>query len=513
MFCSNILRIKKRTFMLIVFILLFLLFSIIFYANTSKAEEIKTIAQAKQEARQQEEKDGKGIQATISGFVTAQPNQLSKQYFYIQDETGGIQIYKYEGGFPIFSLGQKIKVTGEIYELETQKEFRLKVSSLEVLPDIQIVQPIEVNKIEEQVEGQLVLLKGLYAGSCSGGFYLEKNGEKTKISITSAAVDKIKKPKMERDDLIEIIGIVSQYDTAKLINNYRVLPRFSEDIKILESSIELEGKEDEAREVISLISIKEARNKEKDSEVLVEGTVTAKPGIVSSYYFYIQDATSGIQVYFSKKNFPKIDSGQKIQAKGIISEAYKEKRIKIYDKEDIKILSKGNLPSPIFLKTGTFREEYEGQFVKTKGKVVKTSGNTFYLDDGTGKIKIYIKKETQIKKPKMKKGDTVEISGILSQYNDSYRILPYLAKNIKLTKVEEKEIAEEEEISPEEVTESTNEATTTAGKVLGASKKGNYINWKTVFYTLIFAGLPTFGFLGYLYYDYHKQKRTKNPTI
>lgn len=491
----------------ILFLFLFLLFP--FFNLKAQEEEIEPIS-----IKQAREKENE-TEVVIKGIVTVEPDILSAQYFYLQDETAGVKIYCYKKDFPKISLGDEIKVIGEIGESYNEKRVKIQSSSdIQILGKKDKISPKEIEKIDEEIEGQLVKVKGEYQGTKgkSYHFFLKNQDREFDIYQTTESRKTIQKPKMKQNDEIEVIGIVSQYK-----NDYRILPRYTEDIKILKSYVEPEEQkteQEEKEEELSLITIKEARNLENDREVLIEGIVTVLPNILSSSYFYLQDETSGIQIYFSKKDFPNLEKGQKIQLKGNLSEAYQEKRIKIYEKEDIKILGKENLPEPIFLKTGEIKEEYEGKFVKTKGTITKTSGNIFYLDDGTGNIKIYLKKETKIQKPKMKKGDLGEVSGILSQYKDTYRILPFLDGDIKVIKAKEEEVVEKEEIIKEKEEETKSEIPKSeekVGKVLGATKKENYVNWKIIFYTLLFTGLPTFGFLGYLYHDYYKQKRKTNP--
>jgi len=273
--------------------------------------------------------------------------------------------------------------------------------------------------------------------------------------------------------------------------------------------------EPEGEEIIALLTIKEARQKEKDAEVLVEGISTVAPGTLSARYFYIQDQTAGIQIYFSK-DFPALSIGQKVRILGTLSEAYNEKRIKISQTQDLTILSQEKEPEPLILKTGQINEEHEGMLVKVKGKVVEPKGNLFYLDDGSGKIKIYIKKETKIEKPRLKEGQELEVTGIVSQYKDAYRILPRKNDDLKTatgqavtTLSTKKGETVKEEDEEEEVEEGLpSEALAKEGKVLGAEVKKLNQNWWL--YLLILGGL---GILGYLGYDYYLQKRKGNSKI
>lgn len=95
---------------------------------------------------------------------------------------------------------------------------------------------------------------------------------------------------------------------------------------------------------------------------------------------------------------------------------------------------------PIIIKTGEFRN-YENYLVTITGTVVETSGNTFYLDDGSGKAKVYIQASTGIDKPEMHKGDIFEITGIVNLYRDAFRILPRKQDDIRLIRAVQSEAA------------------------------------------------------------------------
>lgn len=94
--------------------------------------------------------------------------------------------------------------------------------------------------------------------------------------------------------------------------------------------------------------------------------------------------------------------------------------------------------SPIQIKTGEFRN-FENYLVTVTGTVVETSGNTFYLDDGSGKAKIYIQDATGIEKPEMHKGDIFEVTGIVNLYRETWRILPQKQDDIQLVSTVQKD--------------------------------------------------------------------------
>lgn len=181
---------------------------------------------------------------------------------------------------------------------------------------------------------------------------------------------------------------------------------------------------------VSEISIADAKGKAKNTQVKVRGIVTVDPKLLGEKIFYIQDGTAGIQIYFSKEDFPNLKLGDEVIILGKTSESQNEKKINVQEKNDIQVTAHKSPPQPAEIKTGDLKENYEGRLVQIAGQIAKTSGNVFYVDDGSGEAKIYIKKTTGIKKPEIKKGDKMTIIGIASETSSGYRVLPRYQEDI-----------------------------------------------------------------------------------
>ncbi|MEK7096558.1 MAG: lamin tail domain-containing protein [Patescibacteria group bacterium] len=179
-------------------------------------------------------------------------------------------------------------------------------------------------------------------------------------------------------------------------------------------------------------SINEAKQYQNGDEVALVGIVTTLPGEISSQYFFIQDETGGIEVYSYYKTFPNLNRGDKIKVTGQLSDYYGTRRIKINSISDIEIISPNAMPPPIVAKIPEIGEQYESQYIKTKGKISYTSGSVFRMTEGSREIQVEIKSGTGIKKPKMRKGDLFEVAGILIQYKNGYKLLPFLQDDVKI---------------------------------------------------------------------------------
>jgi len=184
------------------------------------------------------------------------------------------------------------------------------------------------------------------------------------------------------------------------------------------------------------LTIKQAKSQKKNTAVVVKGVINVPPKILSDTYFYLQDTTGGIQIYFSKKDFPELKLGVEVKVTGKVSEKSGEKKINIKDKKDIEVLAQKDPPQPSLVKTGRVKNPFVGQLVLATGQIVKLSGNTFYIDDGSGELKISIKKSTEIQKPEWKKGDWVTIIGIVGKTSSGLRVMLRYQEDLKLGKYE-----------------------------------------------------------------------------
>jgi len=186
------------------------------------------------------------------------------------------------------------------------------------------------------------------------------------------------------------------------------------------------------KEAILEIPLSEIRNQDIGDFVKVQGVVSVEPGVLGVQIFYL--AGSGVQIYSYKKEFPQLKVGDRIEVIGELAEYKGETRIKILSKNDILILKNEERLEPQEVKTGEIDEDLEGTLVVVRGEIIERKTNFFYLDDGSGEIKIYLKATANIKKPKMKDGDWIRVVGIVSQYGEEYRLLPRHQEDIEMIK-------------------------------------------------------------------------------
>jgi len=165
--------------------------------------------------------------------------------------------------------------------------------------------------------------------------------------------------------------------------------------------------------------------------VIAQGQVIAPPGLLGTQIFYIanEESCPGIQVYMYKKDFPDLKLGDLVQVSGVLSETGGERRIKIAEKTDIKILASKEPLTPKPIQTGDVEEDLEGCLVIASAKIIEKDSSNLFLDDDTGELKAYLK---AITKPKLAINDSVEAVGIVSETKTGFRILPRYDSDLRL---------------------------------------------------------------------------------
>lgn len=179
-------------------------------------------------------------------------------------------------------------------------------------------------------------------------------------------------------------------------------------------------------------TISQVRERADDAQVQITGTVTAPPGTLSDQYLYIEDSSGGIQVYSYSKDLPELKSGDVVNLTGTLAGENSDRRIKTSTSQ-IEITSNNNPPpAPMTLPINQINESTEGRYVSVTGTVSETSGDTFRVKADEDEVRVIIRDSTQIQKPKMRRGDKVEVAGIVSQYHSEYRLLPFRQEDVKI---------------------------------------------------------------------------------
>jgi hypothetical protein len=172
----------------------------------------------------------------VSGRVTAPPELLGRRMMYIQDETSGILIYLPKDHTLAYSLGDKLRVEGNLRTFHEEFEIVVrddsKIDFLEPGPPLPPL-PIATTSLLEPYEGMLVMLQGQavrFRGRTT--FWIDDGTDPAMVLVRGTTG--IKKPFIKPGTLMTAVGIVSQYsDPANPSrHDYRLLPRYQFDLTL-----------------------------------------------------------------------------------------------------------------------------------------------------------------------------------------------------------------------------------------------------------------------------------------
>jgi uncharacterized protein YdeI (BOF family) len=190
-------------------------------AHTASRYSLKTLAQA------QDLSDD--TQVRVTGVVNTTPGTLGKQIFYLQDETGGLQIYQYRSDFPDLQEGDMITVQGTMST--NRGERRLKIGGKEDITLVQtssplIAQEFALSEVSEEYAGALVSISGIVVSKENASIVLEEEGVQMTVRLASSTG--LTTGDFPTGAHMTITGILTKND-----NTLTLLPRSVEDIQIV----------------------------------------------------------------------------------------------------------------------------------------------------------------------------------------------------------------------------------------------------------------------------------------
>jgi uncharacterized protein YdeI (BOF family) len=174
-----------------------------------------------------------------------------------------------------------------------------------------------------------------------------------------------------------------------------------------------------------------ARRLRPGAWVKVRGQITLPPGVLGSRIAYMQDANSGIRLYLPKDHRVTANLGDRIEVTGRLRESRGEMQIRLSKGKDWRLLRPTDPLPPLPINSGVLGEPYEGMLVLLTGQVVACeSGGSFWIDDGSGPVRVYLDPDAHLGRPCKEVGQPMQVIGIVSQYrqphqsNPGYRLLP-----------------------------------------------------------------------------------------
>lgn len=373
-----------------------------------------------------------GSAVFVSGVVTAGQGAYRTNNIYLQDATGGIQVFGLEEDLGL-QAGDRVRLRGDLGSFNDEQQivnpFDVVTIGTADMPEPVEVTPTEINALTN--EGELVVTRTarvLSVGGGSGAAYNVTFFHEDDVSETfDARIEALVGETVTRDTW----EIGAGYDLTGILGSFRgsaqIKPRSGDDIVRVADPIELPDPE--------VVTIEGARALELGTRVQVEGVVTVEPGMHRNDNLFIQDETGGIQVFGVSGSF---ELGQSIRVVGEMGAFNDELQIVDPVIED---LGMSTVPDPIVISATVFNSlENEGELITIENVSVVSVGDTdgsgrynVTVTDGTTEMQVRIEGGVAdtITPDVWEGGGTFNVTGVLGQYRGTAQLKPRMASDVQ----------------------------------------------------------------------------------
>lgn len=165
------------------------------------------------------------------GIVSVEPGILGKRIAYLAGS--GIQIYFHTIEPPILKIGDVVRIEGKLGTNGAETRITISKSGKTVVQKnggAPLPEPIALDEITDETEGWLIETKGVVAQKLKNAFVIEDGGASILVVQKSNAL--MNAPAIGIGDTVTVRGVVS-----KTKNGLRLLPRFPDDLAILEKAL------------------------------------------------------------------------------------------------------------------------------------------------------------------------------------------------------------------------------------------------------------------------------------
>lgn len=176
-------------------------------------------------------------------------------------------------------------------------------------------------------------------------------------------------------------------------------------------------------------------------KIKIDGVVSVDKDLLGKNQFYVQKGDKAIRVSLSNNVDLNIKMGYLLELIGELKQsANSELYLFIDSSEGIIVKSKKEKVTTNETKINQVTEDSVGTVVSIKGVIVETSGSTFWIGQGSDRIKVRVKDSTGIKLARKSKGDFASVTGILAvdEVNGddvTYVIYPRYASDVAIGEV------------------------------------------------------------------------------
>ncbi len=226
-----------------------------------------------------------------------------------------------------------------------------------------------------------------------------------------------------------------------------------DDTKALEK-INLEPEE---KSITEKITAEDLDHEIKSDDVFTSsGTAVSQPGSFGVQYFYFlpEYGEPLLQIYNSKKLFPKIEIGDQLIITGKYTERPEGPRVTTKEQRDINISGKGPVEKPELISSAELKKIAFPRLATVEGIVASKKSPRIFLSDDEGEIEVYLSAGTKLKVSEFNIGDKLSVTGIVTINDNKPRIQPRTKDDIKkITNIEATTNSEDASIAPQPISQ------------------------------------------------------------
>lgn len=382
-----------------------------------------------------------GSVVTVRGTVVAHPCELDIQghALVLADDAAGIEVYlSYPNRFScLIPRGEPLIVTGVLGSYHGLRTLYPR-TPLDLIrhagpPQELAARRVRADELGEAFESMPVRIEGTVSNGKSGTVLWVNDG--TGIARVEAhALSGVSFEGITRGSVVEIAGLVYQYDAGDGDAGYSLRPRDAADVVVLELADRVAPTPRTPRRTdLGAIRIAQARTARAQSLATLSGMVTAPPGVFGEREFWIEDESGGLRVYVTESAgpLPQLALGDAVRLRGRIVSSFGAPELHITEATGLQVEHAGEVRPRLVSIAGL---ESEGRLIALDGRITAFRGRELELDDGTGTIVVYVDAGTHIRYGSLQRGDWVRVTGIVTRFQGELELLPRFQSDLVLNR-------------------------------------------------------------------------------
>lgn len=358
-----------------------------------------------------------GTSVVVEGVVTAAQGTFGSRSIYMQDPTGGVQVFGVDSGAGL-ELGDSLRVSGTLSAFNGQ--LQIGSPTVDVLGTGTVPAPVTLTGAQVNArthEGQLARVENVTVTAVGG-------------SATSTAYNVTVTDPAGISFVVRVSGsgvgipqtyweIGSKYDVVGLLGSFRgtaqLLPRAPSDVTAAGAAT----------------PIQEAKSLAAGTEVTIAGVVTAGTNQLFNA-FYVQDATSGIMVFVGSNPATPVQPGDSVTVTGEVGAFNGEAQIS--GDPTVTVLKQAPVPAPVTLTGAEVNaRSHEGELARVNDVTVTSVGgsasSTSYnvtVRDGAGESFTVRVSGSSVGIPQTywQVGSTYDVIGVLGSFRGTAQLKP-----------------------------------------------------------------------------------------